>query len=100
MEDFLAWLGNRELLGSTDEQACVRIMDGVLDRLVREKQIELAAALATGDRKTFEIFRMEAPELVHLPDATFEWFEKYYLDGYYPIRVILRTNGVVFPTAQ
>ena len=100
MEDFLAWLGNRELLGSTDEQACVRIMDGVLDRLVREKQIELAAALATGDRKTFEIFRTEAPELVHLPDATFEWFEKYYLDGYYPIRVILRTNGVVFPTAQ
>lgn len=100
MEDFLAWLGNRELLGSTDEQACVRIMDGCLDRLMAEGEGELAAALLSGDEKTFKLFRTEAPELVHLPDATYDWFCRYYLDGYYPIRFILRQNGVVFPTAQ
>ena len=100
MDDFLAWLGNRELLGSTDEQACVRIMDGCLDRLVREQRVEVAAALISGDQATFEIFRTEEPELVHLPEATFEWFNKYYLSGYYPVRFILRTKGVVFPIAQ
>ena len=100
MNDFLAWLGNRELLGSTDEQACVRIMDGCLDRLVREQRVEVAAALISGDQATFEIFRTEAPELVHLPEAIFEWFNKYYLSGYYPVRFILRTKGVVFPIAQ
>ena len=100
MDDFLAWLGNRELLGSTDEQACVRIMDGCLDRLVREQRVEVAAALISGDQASFEIFRTEAPELVHLPEATFEWFNKYYLSGYYPVRFILRTKGVVFPIAQ
>lgn len=100
MDDFLAWLGNRELLGSTDEQACVRIMDGCLDRLVREQRVEVAAALISGDQATFEIFRTEAPELVHLPDATYDWYCKYYLDGYYPIRFILRQNGVAFPAAQ
>ena len=100
MEDFLAWLGNRELLGSIEEQACVRIMDGCLDRLMAEGERELAAALLSGDETTFRLFRTEAPELVHLPDATFEWFSKYYLDGYYPIRFILRQNGVAFPAAQ
>ena len=93
MEDFLAWLGNRELLGSTDEQACVRIMDGCLSRLMAEGQTELAAALLSGDETTFKLFRTEAPELVHLPDATYDWYSKYYLDGYYPIRFILRQNG-------
>ena len=92
MEDFLAWLGNRELLGSTDEQACVRLM--------AEGQTELAAALLSGDETTFKLFRTEAPELVHLPDATYDWYCKYYLDGYYPIRFILRQNGVAFPAAQ
>ena len=100
MEDFLAWLGNRELLGSTDEQACVRIMDGCLSRLMAEGQTELAAALLSGDETTFKLFRTEAPELVHLPDATYDWYSKYYLDGYYPIRFILRQNGVAFPAAQ
>ena len=100
MEDFLAWLGNRELLGSTDEQACVRIMDGCLSRLMAEGQTELAAALLSGDETTFKLFRTEAPELVHLPDATYDWYCKYYLDGYYPIRFILRQNGVAFPAAQ
>ena len=100
MEDFLAWLGNRELLGSTDERACVRIIDGCLSRLMAEGQTELAAALLSGDETTFKLFRTEAPELVHLPDATYDWYSKYYLDGYYPIRFILRQNGVAFPAAQ
>ena len=100
MEDFLAWLGNRELLGSTDERACVRIIDGCLSRLMAEGQTELAAALLSGDETTFKLFRTEAPELVHLPDATYDWYCKYYLDGYYPIRFILRQNGVAFPAAQ
>ena len=56
-----------------------------------------AAALLSGDRKTFEAFRCEAPELVHLPAATFEWYEKNYLNRDYPIRFIMRLNGVVFP---
>lgn len=99
-EDFLAWLGNRELLGTVDEQACVRIMDGCLSRLMAEGQTELAAALLSGDEKTFCLFRTEAPELIHLPEATYDWFCRYYLDGYYPVRFILRQNGVSFPAAQ
>ena len=97
LDDFLAWLGNRELLGSTDEQACVRIMDGCLSRLMAEGQTELAAALLSGDETTFKLFRTQAPELVHLPDATYEWYAQNYLDRYYPVRFILRMNGVVFP---
>ena len=97
MEDFLAWLGNRELLGSTDEQACVRIMDGCLSRLMAEEQTELAAALLSGDRMTFDALRCEAPELRQLPVATYVWFEKNYLDRDYPLRFVLRCNGVEFP---
>ena len=36
-------------------------------------------------------------ELMHLPEATFTWYEKNYLQGYYPIRYMLKFNGVVFP---
>ena len=60
-------------------------------------RLDAAAALLSGDRKTFEAFRCEAPELVHLPAATFEWYEKNYLNRDYPIRFIMRLNGVVFP---
>ena len=52
------------------------------------------AALLSGDRKTFELFRCEAPELVHLPQATFEWYAENYLDHYYPIRCLIRFNGI------
>ena len=55
------------------------------------------AALLSGDRNTFETFRCEAPELMHAPIATFEWYEKNYLDRDYPIRLIMRLNGVQFP---
>ena len=81
-EEFLYWLGHREVYAGEEECACAAIMD---------------AALLSGDQKTFETFRCEAPELVHLPAATFAWYEKNYLDRDYPIRLIMRLNGVKFP---
>ena len=42
-------------------------------------------------------FRTEAPELRHLPAATYEWYSKNYLDRDYPLRFILMCNGVEFP---
>ena len=35
--------------------------------------------------------------LLHLPDATYEWYEKHYLQGFYPLRYMLKFNGVSFP---
>ena len=61
--------------------------------------MELAAALLCGDVQTFKLFRTQAPELVHLPDATYEWFCKNYLDCYYPVRFILHHQGIEFPQA-
>ena len=66
-------------------------------RLYEEKQGELLGALLSGDQKTFELFRTEAPELRHLPAATYEWYSKNYLDRDYPLRFILMCNGVEFP---
>lgn len=94
MEDFRVWLGHKELLGDEAEQLCVRVMDGCLSRLMDEGKAEVAAALLSGDEKTFVAFRAEAPELQHLPVATYEWFCTYYLDRYYPVRFMIRANGV------
>lgn len=99
MDDFLAWLGNKELLAGEQEQACAAIMDSCLQRLEREGELELIAALLSGDETTFKILRTQAPELVHLPDATYEWFCRNYLDCYYPVRFILRHQGIEFPQA-
>ena len=100
MDDFLAWLGNKELLAPVEERACVRILDGCFARLRQEGQLELLAALLSGDRTTFERFRCDAPELQHLPDATYDWFCKNYLDRYYPARFFMKFGGVAFPTAD
>lgn len=94
MEDFRVWLGHKELLGDEEEQLCVRVMDRCLDRLMAEGRGEVAAALLSGDEKTFAAFRAEAPELKHLPVATYQWFCKNYLDRYYPVRFMIRANGV------
>ena len=67
------------------------------DRLAEEKRLDVLAALLSGDQKTFELFRCEAPELMHLPEATFDWYCRNYLDRDYPLRMILRLNGVEFP---
>ena len=97
MDEFLLWLGNKEAFAGPDERACAAIMDGCLNRLMQEGQRELAAALLSGDETTFKLFRTQAPELVHLPDATYEWYTQNYLDRYYPVRFILKMNGVEFP---
>ncbi len=34
---------------------------------------------------------------MHLPEATFDWYCRNYLDRDYPLRMILRLNGVEFP---
>ena len=91
MDDFLAWLGNKELLAA--------IMDGCFERLRREGQLELLAALLSGDETTFKLLRTQAPELLHLPDATYDWYCKNYLDKYYPVRFLMRFHGVAFPKA-
>ena len=97
LDEFLLWLGNKEALAGPDERACAAIMDAALTRLMQEGQRELAAALLSGDETTFKLFRTEAPELVHLPDATYEWYVQNYLDRYYPVRFIMKMNGVEFP---
>ena len=96
-EEFLFWLGNKELWADDEERACVAVMDACMERLRQEGRLELMAALLSGDRHTFESFRCEAPELVHLPQATYDWYCRNYLDRDYPFRMLLKCNGVTFP---
>ena len=96
-EEFLYWLGRRELYAGEEEQACAVMMDHALLRLAEEGRLDAVAALLSGDRKTFEALRCEAPELVHAPVATYDWYAQHYLDRDYPIRLIMRLNGVKFP---
>lgn len=94
---FLAWMATLEQRAPEEERRCAVIMDACFDRLLAEGRLELLAALLSGDQKTFEAFRCEAPELMHTPAATFSWYETHYLDRYYPIRVLMKANGIVFP---
>lgn len=96
-EEFLYWLAHRQDYAGEEEQGCAALMDTVLLRLAEEGRLDVVAALLSGDRKTFEALRCEAPELIHVPAATFGWYEKNYLDRDYPIRIIMRLNGVKFP---
>ena len=97
-DEFLYWLAHREDYAETDEErACAVILDACLDRLRAEGQMDVAAALLSGDRMTFDALRCEAPELRQLPVATYEWYSKNYLDRDYPLRFILMCNGVEFP---
>ena len=96
-KEFLYWLGNKELYADEEERSCAVIMDACLERLRQEKQLELIAALLSGDRRTFELFRCQAPELQHLPAATYEWYSKNYLDRDYPIRMLMKCRGIRFP---
>ena len=95
--EFLYWLAHREDYGTADERACAAILDACFARLYEEGRGELLGALLSGDQKTFELFRTEAPELRQLPAATYEWFSRNYLDRDYPLRFILMCNGIVFP---
>ena len=96
-EEFLYWLAHRQDYAGEDERACAAVMDAVLLRLAEEGRLDAVAALLSGDRKTFEALRCEAPELVHAPVATYDWYVQHYLDRDYPIRLIMRLNGVKFP---
>ena len=96
-EEFLYWLAHRELYAGEEEQVCAAMMDHVLLRLAEEGRLDVVAALLSGDRKTFEALRCEAPEMVHAPVATYDWYVQHYLDRDYPIRLIMRLNGVKFP---
>lgn len=96
-EEFLYWLAHRQDYAGEDEQICAAVMDATLLRLAQEGRLDVVAALLSGDRKTFEALRCEAPELVHLPAATYDWYARHYLDRDYPIRLIMRLNGVKFP---
>lgn len=95
--DFLYWFATKQDRASQEELICVTIIDACLDRLASEGQTELIAALICGDQTTFELFRCEAPELQHLTVATFEWFEEHYLANLYPIRYMMKFNGIDFP---
>ena len=96
-EEFLYWLAHRQDYAGEDEQICAAVMDAALLHLAQEGRLDVVAALLSGDRKTFEALRCEAPELVHLPAATYDWYAQHYLDRDYPIRLIMRLNGVKFP---
>lgn len=96
-EEFLYWLGHREDYAADDERACAVIMDTVLQNLLNEGQTETAAALISGDETTFNALRCERQELVHLPEATYAWFSRHYLDRDYPLRAVMKWNGVEFP---
>lgn len=98
--DFLYWFATKEQRAEREELICVTLMDACLDRLAAEGQKELIAALICGDQTTFELFRCDAPELQQLPDATYEWFVKNYLQNYYPIRYMLKFNGITFPKGE
>lgn len=97
-EEFLYWLGHREQYADETERACAAVMDDTLLRLASEGRLDVVAAILSGDRPTFEALCREAPELRALPEATFEWYEKHYLDRDYPLRLIMRLNGVIFPS--
>ena len=96
-EEFLYWLAHRQDYAGEDEQICAAVMDAALLRLAQEGRLDVVAALLSGDRKSFEALRCEAPELVHLPAATYDWYARHYLDRDYPIRLIMRLHGVKFP---
>lgn len=96
-QEFLYWLGHREDYAAEEERVCAVVMDQCLQRLLGNGQTELAAALLSGDEATFVRFRCDAPELMHLPQATFEWYCRNYLDRDYPLRAMMKWNGVVFP---
>lgn len=100
LEDFMAWLGNKELLAGEEERDCAARMDACMERLRAEGKLELLAALLSADEKTYCAFRTGAPELCDLPNADYEWFCKNYADRYYPVRFIMRFNGVRFPKAK
>ena len=100
-EEFLYWLAHREDYAEAEEQMCAQIMDRCLERLMVRGETETVAALISGDEATFNAFRREDPELSFLGEHTnYEWYCRNYLDRDYPIRALMRWNGVDFDTKR
>ena len=59
LDDFMAWLGSKELFAGEDERACVRILDACFARLQAEGKLELLAALLSGDDQAAQKQRQE-----------------------------------------
>lgn len=98
--DLLYWFATKPDRAPREEQVCVALMDACFDRLAAEGRTELIAALLCGDRTTFELFRCDALELCHLPDATFDWYDRNYLQGYYAIRYLLKYHKIAVPNGK
>ena len=100
-EEFLYWLAHREDYANPEEQMCAQIIDRCLERLMVRGETETVAALISGDEATFNAFRREDPELSFLGEHTnYEWYCRNYLDRDYPIRALMRWNGVDFDTKR
>ena len=97
LSNFLYWMATLEDRADAQERACSIILDACFDRLIEEKDMELMAGLLAGDQTIFETFRCEAPELKNLPIATYDWYITHYLDRFYPVRVIMKSNAIMFP---
>ena len=96
-EAFLSWLATLQDRAGEEERSCAAVMDACFARLLQEGQRELMVALLSGDPGVYEAFRREAQELRERPDWDFSWYERNYLDRDYPIRVLMRANGIAFP---
>ena len=82
-----------------DEQLVAYLIDILKrgDKAAFYKLSQVTTQLDLDPREFLYWLRTEAPELRHLPAATYEWYSKNYLDRDYPLRFILMCNGVEFP---
>ena len=51
--------------------------------------------LLSGDAATYDAFRALDPELKAMPEADYDWYEKNYVNCYYPVRFMLRFHGAM-----
>lgn len=94
--EFLFWLGRKEDYAEDEtERACVKVWDSALGSLLREGRGEAAAAILSGDEGVFRAYCAEAGLSGGRED--YERFCTLYLDRFYPLRLMLRANGVAFP---
>ena len=96
----LDWLMTLEQRGSESQRQCAAVLDRALERVRRSGQLELLAALLSGDRATYDAFHALDPELKALPQADYDWYETHYLTQYYPVRFMLRFHGVLPPVQE
>ena len=91
----LDWLQSLEQRGDEIQRRCAGVMDRALLRLSKSGQLELLAALLSGDAATYDAFRTLDPELKAMPEADYDWYERNYVNCYYPVRFMLRFHGAM-----